>query len=61
MTDAEGVGMLFMDARKGADAVLAEEFIFIEHLCQDTAKSGFIKNGAEAASLLAGLSWVMDK
>src|SRR6185437_15540620 len=59
--NAEDVGMLCVITRERADAVWAEEFIFIQHPGQHTPEFGFVQDRAEPAAFAAEHGWVMDK
>ena len=53
--------MVGVVARQGAEAVRAQELIFIEHLRQHAAELGFVQNRSQATAREAGLQRVVDR
>ena len=51
----DDIGMVGVVARQRAEAVRAQELIFVEHLRQHAAELGFVQNRSEATARDAGL------
>jgi hypothetical protein len=52
--------MVCMETRERPHAVVAEKFIFIEHLREHAAELGLIEDRAEPAVTLADLAWIVE-
>ncbi|TXT22450.1 MAG: hypothetical protein FD138_3407, partial [Planctomycetota bacterium] len=57
----EDIRVVGMEARQGADAELAEEFVLVEHLREDSAEFVFVQDRSQPAIRHAGDSRVVNE